>query len=73
MRHTADVVIVGGGCMGASVAHRLARRGSTDVIPIERERQPGAGSAVSLRGEGQPSATLCDEKPEAHLWVCSGF
>jgi sarcosine oxidase subunit beta len=44
MRHTADVVIVGGGCMGASVAYHLARRGITDVMLIEREPQLGAGS-----------------------------
>jgi len=44
MRHTADVVIVGGGCMGASAAYHLARRGITDVVLIEREDQLGAGS-----------------------------
>jgi sarcosine oxidase subunit beta len=44
MRHTADVVIVGGGCMGASVAYHLARRGITDVVLVEREAQLGAGS-----------------------------
>lgn len=44
MRHTADVVIVGGGCMGASVAHHLARRGITDIVLVEREAQLGAGS-----------------------------
>jgi len=44
MRHTADVVIVGGGCMGASVGYHLARRGITDVMLIEREPQLGAGS-----------------------------
>jgi sarcosine oxidase subunit beta len=44
MRHTADVVIVGGGCMGASVAYHLTRRGITDVVLVEREAQLGAGS-----------------------------
>jgi sarcosine oxidase subunit beta len=44
MRHTADVVIVGGGCMGASVAYHLARRGITDIVLVERETQLGAGS-----------------------------
>ena len=44
MRRTADVVIVGGGCMGASVAFHLTRRGITDVVLIEREPQLGAGS-----------------------------
>jgi sarcosine oxidase subunit beta len=44
MRRTADVVIVGGGCMGTSVAFHLARRGVTDVVLLEREPQLGAGS-----------------------------
>jgi sarcosine oxidase subunit beta len=44
MRTTADVVIVGGGCMGCSVAWHLARRGLTNVVLVEREAQLGAGS-----------------------------
>ena len=44
MVRTADVVIIGGGCMGASVAYHLARRGVTDVVLVERELQLGAGS-----------------------------
>jgi sarcosine oxidase subunit beta len=44
MRKTADVVIVGGGCMGASVAYHLARREITDVILVERESQLGTAS-----------------------------
>jgi sarcosine oxidase subunit beta len=44
MPETADVVIVGGGCMGASTAYHLARRGVTNVVLVEREAQLGAGS-----------------------------
>jgi sarcosine oxidase subunit beta len=44
MKRTADVVIVGGGCMGASVAYHLARRGVTDILLLEREKMLGAGS-----------------------------
>jgi sarcosine oxidase subunit beta len=44
MRSTADVVIVGGGCMGASAAFHLAQRGVRDVVLVEREPQLGAGS-----------------------------
>jgi len=41
---SADVVIVGGGCMGASVAYHLARRGITNVVVVEREPMLGTGS-----------------------------
>src|SRR5262245_23735958 len=44
MKRTADVVVVGGGCMGASVAYHLARRGVTDVVVVEREKMLGTGS-----------------------------
>jgi len=44
MKRTADVVVVGGGCMGASVAYHLARRGLTDVVLLEREKMLGTGS-----------------------------
>jgi sarcosine oxidase, subunit beta len=44
MKQSAEVVIVGGGCMGASVAYHLATRGVTDVVVIEREAQLGMGS-----------------------------
>ena len=44
MKRTAEVVIVGGGCMGASVAYHLARLGVTDVVLLEREKMLGAGS-----------------------------
>jgi sarcosine oxidase subunit beta len=44
MKTSADVVIIGGGCMGASVAYHLAARGMTDVVLLEREPQLGAGS-----------------------------
>src|SRR6185295_12747010 len=44
MKATADVVIVGGGCMGASVAYHLARLGVTDVVLVEREQMLGTGS-----------------------------
>ena len=36
---TADVVIVGGGCMGAAAAYYLARHGAGRVVLVEREPQ----------------------------------
>src|SRR5262245_13782743 len=44
MKRTAEVVVVGGGCMGASVAYHLSRRGETDVVVVEREKMLGTGS-----------------------------
>ena len=36
--------MVGGGCMGASVAYHLARLGMTDVVLLEREKMLATGS-----------------------------
>jgi sarcosine oxidase, subunit beta len=50
MRTSADVVIVGGGCMGASVAWHLARHGVTNVVLVEREAQLATGSTGKNAG-----------------------
>ena len=44
MKSTADVVIIGGGCMGASVAYHLSRLGINDVVLVEREKMLATGS-----------------------------
>lgn len=44
MTRTADVVIVGGGCMGASAAFHLTRLGITNVVVVERDTQLATGS-----------------------------
>jgi len=41
---TADVVIIGGGCMGVSTAYYLAARGAGKVVLLEREKFLGMGS-----------------------------
>src|SRR5215213_10305857 len=47
---TAEVVIVGGGVVGASVAYHLAARGCRDVMVIERGARPGEGSTGRATG-----------------------
>lgn len=44
MADTADVCIIGGGCMGASTAYHLTRLGFTNIVLVEREAQLAAGS-----------------------------
>jgi sarcosine oxidase subunit beta len=47
---TAEVVIIGGGVVGASVAYHLAARGVRDVLVLERGTRPGAGSTGRATG-----------------------
>jgi len=44
MKRSADVVIIGGGCMGASAAYHLTRAGLTDIVLVEREKLLATGS-----------------------------
>ncbi len=50
MSETAEVVIIGGGIVGSSVAYHLARQGCTDVVIIEREEKQGLGSTSKSMG-----------------------
>ena len=47
---TADVVIVGGGIVGSSVAYHLTAAGCGNVLVIERESQQGKGSTGKSMG-----------------------
>jgi sarcosine oxidase subunit beta len=44
MKTTADVVVIGGGIMGASTAYHLGRRGCTNVVVLEAAEMFGLGS-----------------------------
>ena len=46
----AAVAVIGGGVMGASVAHHLAARGMRDVVVLDRSDGPGAGSTGRATG-----------------------
>jgi sarcosine oxidase subunit beta len=50
MTETADVVIVGSGIVGSSVAYHLAQAGCTNVLVIEREAHQGKGSTGKSMG-----------------------
>jgi sarcosine oxidase subunit beta len=47
---TAQIVVVGGGVMGASTAYHLARRGCTDVVLLERDPLYGMGATGKCAG-----------------------
>src|SRR5207244_850214 len=56
-RRRFEVVIVGGGIAGASLAYFLAERGVSDVLILEREAQPG------YHATGRSAATLAELDP----------
>lgn len=47
---TSDVVIIGGGVMGASAAYHLAKRGGVSVTLLEKDEQFGQGSTGLCAG-----------------------
>lgn len=47
---TADVVIIGGGIVGSSIAYHLTANGCRDVLVIERESAQGKGSTSKSMG-----------------------
>jgi sarcosine oxidase subunit beta len=47
---TADVVIIGGGVIGASIAWHLASAGCRDVVVVDRSDDPGSGSTGRATG-----------------------
>ena len=50
LTETSDVVIVGGGVVGASIAYHLAEAGCTNVLVLEREPHLGRGSTGKSMG-----------------------
>jgi sarcosine oxidase subunit beta len=47
---TAPVVVIGAGCIGASIAYHLGRRGVKGVVVLEKELFAGAGSTSKAAG-----------------------
>ena len=50
MTETADVVIIGSGIVGSSVAYHLTEQGCTSILVIEREAHQGRGSTGKSMG-----------------------
>jgi sarcosine oxidase subunit beta len=50
MAETADVVIIGGGIVGSSIAYHLTEAGCSNVLVIEREAHQGKGSTGKSMG-----------------------
>ena len=50
MKNSAEVVIVGGGIVGLSIAYHLAKRGMTDIVVLEKENMCGTGSTGRCAG-----------------------
>jgi len=48
--HTADVVIIGGGIVGSSIAYHLVAAGCRNVLVLERETAQGKGSTGKSMG-----------------------
>src|SRR5437588_11103782 len=48
--HTADVVIIGGGIVGSSIAYHLATAGCRNILVVERETHLGKGSTGKSMG-----------------------
>lgn len=50
MKSTADVVIIGGGIMGCSIAYHLTRKGIRNVVLLEKEAMLGTGATGRCSG-----------------------
>ena len=55
MTETADIVIIGSGIVGSSVAYHLAEQGCTNVLVVEREPHQGKGSTGKSMGGARPA------------------
>jgi D-arginine dehydrogenase len=67
-----EVVIVGGGIAGASLAYFLTERGLADVLLLEREQQPGyhsTGRSAAVAVEWDPIPALQELKVQGAAFL----
>ena len=62
-RDTADVVIIGGGIMGLSIAHQISRRDPRRIVILEKalnvgEGSTGASCAILRQRHTHPEAVM---------------
>jgi glycine/D-amino acid oxidase-like deaminating enzyme len=60
MTATADIVIIGGGIIGANIAYQLAMRGTTNVTILERDELSSGSSGRATGGLRQQFADEVD-------------
>ena len=59
-KDTADTVIIGGGCVGVSLAYHLAKGGMKDVVLLEKsELTAGSTWHAVRRSPGAPASYRC--------------
>lgn len=75
MIETAEVIIIGGGIVGSSIAYHLAEAGCTDVVILEQEPQQGLGSTGKSAGgvRAQFSTTINIQMSRYSIDVFSRF
>ena len=57
---SADIVIIGSGVIGVSIAYQLARRGATNVIVLESDTLASGSSGRAMGGIRQQFANELD-------------
>ena len=74
MRNRAEIVIVGGGIMGLSIAYHLAKRGVTDVVVVDQSYLCGGASGRNGGGiRAQWSSEANIRLMQESIRICEEF
>ncbi len=60
LKDSAETVVIGGGCVGVSLAYHLAKAGQKDVVLLEKSELTAGSTwhAVRIRVRGQRSSGI---------------